>query len=166
VIEETAIVEACKGDLAVVDVQRAGGCSTCTTSAGCGHSAVAAYFARRTARVVVQNPLGARPGERVVVGIEEGAFVAASLALYIVPLGALILGAALGGDLAARTALGDLGAVAGGGAGLAAGLALARWIGNRRRFAGARATILRRLPAIAIDTNRVRCAAGPLTGRN
>lgn len=164
-IEETAIVDACDGDLAVVEVQRAAACGTCSTSAGCGHSAVAGYFARRAARVVVQNPVGARPGERVVVGIDEGPFVVASLAMYLVPLATLILGAALGGGLSAGTAVGDLGAVAGGAAGLGAGLVLTRWIGAGRRFSRARATILRRLPGIELDANRVRCAAGPLTGR-
>lgn len=164
-IEETAIVDACDGDVAVVQVQRAAGCSTCSTAAGCGHSAVAGYFARRATRVMVQNPVGARPGERVVVGIEEGPFVLASLAIYLLPLGTLILGAAFGGGLSAGSALGDLGAVAGGVGGLGAGLALARGVGNSRRFKGARATILRRLPGIENDTNRVRCTTGPLTGR-
>lgn len=164
-IEETAIVDACDGDLAVVEVQRAAGCSTCTTSVGCGHSAVARYFARRAARVVVENPLAARPGERVVVGIEEGPFVLASLAIYLVPLGSLIVGAAVGGGLAAGAAPGDLGAVAGGVAGLAAGLALTRRIGNSRRLSRARATILRRVPGAEIHTNQARCTTGPLTGR-
>ena len=48
----------------------------------------------------VLNPIGAQPGERVVVGFEEGALTKASLAFYAVPLAGFILFALLGQGIA------------------------------------------------------------------
>lgn len=121
-IEQTAVVHECQGERALVEVQRASACGGCAEQAGCGTGAIARYFGRRTARVTVGNPIGARPGDAVVVGYDERAFLRAAVLLYFLPIAALAVGAAVLGVLGGTEGWGVAGAVAG----LAAGLGLSR----------------------------------------
>ena len=157
-IEQNAVVRHCDGGLALVEVQRANACGGCAGKAGCGTASFADYFGRRTARVSVRNPIGARPGEWVVVGYEERAFLRAAAVMYLLPIGALALGAAAGTAWGGSEALGVLGAAAG----LAGGLAFSRRIADLlgRRYGGG-LTILRHaagggpetIPAAARETS-------------
>ena len=149
-IEERARVNACDGRFALVEVQRGNSCGHCQLQNGCGTSLLARFFGRRRNLVRVLNPVDAKPGDMVVIGLEESALTAASATLYLLPIVAL-LAAAVAGQMLARS----LGLVAteplsllGGLLGLAAGLFVAgrraRRVQHDQRH---QAVILRSAPA-------------------
>ncbi|MDH5546785.1 MAG: SoxR reducing system RseC family protein [Gammaproteobacteria bacterium] len=98
-IEEKAIVTAVEGEYAWVEHQRQTACGSCSASTGCGTQALSKIWGDKRNRVRVLNNIGARVGEEIVLGLEEGALVKGSLALYFVPLLGLFLGAAAGGGI-------------------------------------------------------------------
>lgn len=143
-IEQNAVVRDCQDGVALVEVHRATACGTCAGQSGCGTAPVAELFARRTARVTARNPIGARPGESVVVGYDERAFLHAAMLLYLLPIAALAVASA------AATALGgsELWGVLGAAGGLAGGLVLSRRLaGGLGQRSGRDLTILRRAVA-------------------
>ncbi|WP_260293913.1 SoxR reducing system RseC family protein [Sedimenticola hydrogenitrophicus] len=95
-IEERAIVTATHGQFAQVETQRATSCGSCEAKGACGTSVLAKVFGNRRTVVEVLNPIGATPGERVIVGLDESALTRASFFFYIVPLLALLGGGVLG----------------------------------------------------------------------
>jgi sigma-E factor negative regulatory protein RseC len=103
-IEETVQVVAIHGELAEVQTQRRAACGSCEAKAGCGSSLLASVFGNRRTRITVLNPIQARPGDRVVIGLQEGSFLRAAFALYAVPLLAMLGGAVFGEWLALRSA--------------------------------------------------------------
>ncbi|MEJ5211044.1 MAG: SoxR reducing system RseC family protein [Burkholderiales bacterium] len=127
--------------VALVEADYGGGCGSgaCATG-GCGAAVLAQLFTRNPrGPLEVVDTLGTRPGERVVVGVEEGSVLGASLLVYLLPLVLLLTGA-----IGARQMFGSGDGMAALGAllGVAAGWWLAR--GFHRR-APARPRILRRL---------------------
>jgi len=108
-------------------------CERCAAGQGCGGGLFARLAGPRRhevrARVAIE---GLCPGEDVILGLPEAGLLAGAFAVYTVPLGGLLLGAALAGvvfDVGT-----DAGVLAAGGAGFAAGLLwLARYA---RRVAG------------------------------
>jgi len=102
-VEEEAVVVAREGRYAWVEAARQSHCGQCAVAKGCGTAALGKALGRRVNRVRALNPIGARPGERVVVGVRGEALVKGSLWLYGVPLLAM-----LGLPLIARTLFGEL----------------------------------------------------------
>jgi sigma-E factor negative regulatory protein RseC len=98
-IEETAHVVETEGEYAWVETQRRSSCGSCSAK-GCGTGALSKVLGRRSQRLRVRNPIDARPGDAVVLGIDEQALLRGSLAVYIVPLLAMLAGALLGEVLA------------------------------------------------------------------
>lgn len=68
-IEEGAWVITCREGIAEVEGCRLPACGTCEGSPTCGTASLAGYFGRRPVRMRALNPIGAQPGERVVVGL-------------------------------------------------------------------------------------------------
>lgn len=101
-IEEQATVVAREGDYVWLEAQRASVCGACSVSKGCGTSALASLFGRRAARTRALDPLGVKVGEQVVIGLQEGALVQGSVAVYLVPLLAMLGFALLGEALAGQ----------------------------------------------------------------
>ncbi|WP_428610662.1 SoxR reducing system RseC family protein [Sedimenticola sp.] len=95
-IEESAIVTATHGEFAQVETQRATSCGSCGAKSACGTSALAKVLGNRRNLVEVLNPIGAKAGERVIVGLDESALTRASFFFYIVPLFSLLLSSMLG----------------------------------------------------------------------
>jgi sigma-E factor negative regulatory protein RseC len=153
-IEETGTVIAARGDLAEVECQRRSTCGACAANGACGTSLLERHFGRRQILLTVHNPMGARPGDQVVVGVPEDALRTASVAAYLVPLLAMLAGALAGagaGESWPQSAA--LLEVLGGAAGLAAGLGwLARFSRARGRDPRYRAVILRRSLGVAAVT--------------
>lgn len=118
-IEEQAVVISCEGEFAWVETQRQTACGQCAVNKGCGTSVLAQVLGNRRTRVRAINPKGARAGDTVVIGLEEGAFLRGSMAVYLLPLLTLFLGGLFGEMIAGRMVPGQewpvlLGALAGG----------------------------------------------------
>lgn len=92
-IEESAEVVRSQGDLLWVSVSRRSACASCSAAKGCGQKRILDWLPSQQIEVQVANPdcLVLRPGQRVILGLEEGALVRASVLLYLLPLLGLIL---------------------------------------------------------------------------
>lgn len=153
-IEETGVVIAARGELAEVECRRQSACGGCAAHGACGTSLLDRYLGRRQLLLTVHNPVGAGPGDQVVVGVPEEALLTASFAAYLVPLLAMIGGALAGGTIAETWLAAAAGLqILGGVGGFAAGLFwLARFSRARGEDPRYRAVILRRshAPSVAV----------------
>ncbi len=132
-IEETAVVTRCDDGFAFVETERKSACGSCSATGVCGTSALSKVFGNKRSVVKALNPIGAGPGDNVVVGLQESALVNASLMFYLVPIVAMILAA-----IFAKTASewmgfssAELFSVLGGLLGLTGGLYLSRRFSER-----------------------------------
>lgn len=102
-------------------------CGSCEAKASCGQGVLGRWLGRGSHCIRVLCDKGQADlftvGQWVEIGVPDGLVVKASLLMYIMPLVAMIMGAAAGQALFA----GDLAAIMGGIAGFTAGLVLARW---------------------------------------
>lgn len=101
-IEETAIVTKCDGEFAWVEAQRQSTCSSCGANKACGTGVLSKVVGRKISRMKALNPIDARPGETVVVGLNEAALLKGSLAVYLMPLLFMLAFAVTGKLLAAQ----------------------------------------------------------------
>lgn len=100
-VTEAARVAAVDDDgYAWVETQRKAVCNSCSVQKGCGTGVLSKLLSNRRTRVRVLNTLGAAVGDDVVIGIEDGLLVRASVAVYFMPLVWMLLGAIAGGMLA------------------------------------------------------------------
>lgn len=132
-IEEFAVVVAVDGDVAEVEPQRRASCDHCGVKGACGTSLIDRFLGRRPLRLMVENPIAARVGERVVLGVADDALLKAALAAYLAPLGGLILGGGLGLEIAGwlgQPTLQDLWSLTGGAIGFVLTL---RWVAGFSR---------------------------------
>ena len=89
-IEEPGQVVAVEQDRIWVQTIRLSACQSCAAQKGCGQKLLNSMSAGRAQQIAVQNHLGARVGDQVVIGIPESALLAASAWVYLVPLLAMI----------------------------------------------------------------------------
>jgi len=156
-LEENArVVQVDAGDV-WVETQRRSTCSGCAAANGCGTGLLSRVLGRRNPvmRVVAGERDRLKPGDEVIIGIEESALLQASVAVYLVPL-VLMLGGALAGVYAREQGLVDgewlsiLAAVSGFGIGL-------QWLGRYtrrvRRDPRFQPVILRRLASGALPAS-------------
>lgn len=102
--EETGIVIETSENKAKVKSSRHGDCENCGVCPGDNAMVVA-----------VQNPLGAKVGQRVAFEIQEANMLMAAFVVYILPLLALLVGAISGGILGNQLGQGVLAFQIGGG---------------------------------------------------
>lgn len=122
-IEEHALVVGVEQDVALLEVVRRSACGLCGKTRGCGISLFGRLFGHKNNVFKAENTIHAKPGDNVVVAIEEQAVLMSAMVIYGVPLGALLLGAILGNTLSDGTASqADMYAFAGAIAGLLLGL--------------------------------------------
>ncbi len=130
-IEQRAKVLSVHGDRVRIQTEAQTGCHSCGAKSGCGSALIAQMFPARfnqqlrlsTAHLATRP----RPGEHVIVGIDEGHLRKISLLLYAVPLLGL-LGGAIAGQAWGDT---ELISILGGLLGLIATLASVRWGAER-----------------------------------
>ncbi|EXJ14813.1 SoxR reducing system RseC family protein [Imhoffiella purpurea] len=140
-IEESATVVAVGEGFAWVETQRRSSCSTCGKAASCGTSILSWLFPPTRNRLKIQDPIGLRTGERIVIGITDATLNSAALLAYMLPLLALI-GAS---GLATALETGEGVAALAGLGGLALGLWLARLLtGGATGQARFRPSLIRR----------------------
>jgi len=133
VIEEHGRVVSVDGTLAQVETQRRSACDACRLQKGCGTSLLAQIMGHKRTRVTAINEIGACVDEHVIMGIKEDALVRGSMAIYAVPILAMLAGAIIGDQLAVRMQLvvTDLFTVAFGITGLILGLLWSRAFSQR-----------------------------------
>lgn len=109
-LESEAIVVSIKNGATFVEPQISGGCGSQPKCAqqGCATAVLTQLFSQKPKTLEVSNPIAADIGERVMVGLQEKAFLKTTLAVYFLPLGALLLGAALGMFFASTSEARDL----------------------------------------------------------
>lgn len=117
----SAVVRELQGNEALVEVTQEG-CGRCYESGGCGGQNLARMLCSTPRVYLVANPGGARVGERVEVGIADGALLRGANLAYGLPLVGLI-----GGGLVGHWIGGDAAAMLGSLVGLAGA-----WIGFRQ----------------------------------
>ena len=131
-LEETATVIEVIDDQLIAETESRSSCSHCSTDS-CSTSVVAKLFGIRRNRLVMENTLQAKPGDRVVIGIPDTLLVRASVMAYLLPL-VVMLGVTACGDALGVSEMGlSLLAMAG----LAMGFFSVRWAirrGSSQRF--------------------------------
>lgn len=90
-MEQLVRVQKCNedGTAQVVHIRQSACSGDCHKCSGCG-------AAQETLILTAQNPIGAAPGDTVVIQSESGPVLAAAAVLYILPLALFFLGYALG----------------------------------------------------------------------
>lgn len=105
-IETEAVVVKIEDATAYVKAERKSGCSACSTGS-CGTSVLAGFFAQKTPLYRASNDVGAKVGDRVMVGMDEAAMFKGTLLLYLFPLLLMFVGAVAGSMLAVDMELRD-----------------------------------------------------------
>lgn len=127
-MDKEAIVVSIEGDHAHVEISgRGAGCGRCHEAGGCESSILGQLFSSKSRLFRIANPIGAVPGEHVIVRVADGATLRASILIYALPVFFLLLGAAGGGalgDAENNDAATVLGALAGLSVGVLSGLTL------------------------------------------
>lgn len=100
-IEETAVVSAVNASGVRVAAARNSACAQCSSKSNCSQGVLSEWGKGKTVEIEVDNPdaLIVAIGQSVIIGLEEGGLVRASLLLYLLPLALLIVGALLGSAL-------------------------------------------------------------------
>lgn len=102
------VVSRVEGGYAWVDVSVAQGCGRCHEPGGCGGVNIARPLAVSSQTVRVPNPIGAQPGESVFLAVDDGIPLKAALAAYVLPIGGVLAGAAVGTAIASGSGSIDL----------------------------------------------------------
>ena len=95
-IEEQATVVRSDEQGVWVELQRQSACGQCAARSGCGTAVLGKVLGKRLSRVRALHSQPVKAGDRVVIGIQEGALVRGSLAVYLIPLLMLIIFALAG----------------------------------------------------------------------
>jgi len=125
-IEEVAEVKMVGQGYAEILPSMTGSCSSCSSNSSCSSSSDAFNFftGRKTEpqTIRVQNPVYAKPGDKVVVGVRSNIVLKSSILAYMLPLITLLIFAALGDVLFSSMGLNaELGSIVSGLLGLYVG---------------------------------------------
>lgn len=128
-----------------VETSRASACGSCSSKQACGTTSLSRLLGSKTSAFKVLNPIGARTGERVIIGLEGAALLKSSVLAYLLPL-ALMFAGAMTGSLLASADMKDAYSAWGAGVGLMFGFVALKLVtaraGNQRQF---QPVILRRV---------------------
>jgi len=129
-IEQTARVVSTQQGYAWVIPASAAACGSCQSKSGCSSpTGLFAFLKPSAERLYVQNPLHAKPGDEVVIGMQGNALLVYSMLAYLLPLVSMLVFAIVGSELFQVFGLAhEMGAVLAGIAGLFSGLKLAGWL--------------------------------------
>lgn len=130
-IEQIARVVSIKGSYAWVMPESIANCASCATTKNiaCGKSKLFDFMKPKSDKLYAINPLHAKPGDMVVIGMHSQALVFYSMLAYLLPLVSLIVFAMLGEALALPLSLPrEASAILAGLAGLLGGLRVVAWV--------------------------------------
>lgn len=145
-IEETAKVVRVEGEYAFVETEQRASCGSCQSQGSCSTTVLAGLFKRRYNHLKVTNTISAKPGEQVVIGVQEQALLKISFLAYLLPIFSMILTAILAQSVVDNFTVssGELPQVVGGLLGLLGGFFLLKLIAHKKRHdPGYQAVILR-----------------------
>ena len=133
-LTETGRVVAVEADGVWVETIRQSTCGACAARRGCGHGLLNRYAEGRRGYIRVLPgptlaPADCRVDDQVMISLPEAVILRGSFIVYLLPLLALLAGAATGASVFAS----DAGALIGAAAGLAAGMGLVRLHAWRHR---------------------------------
>lgn len=124
-----ARVKRLEGTVAVIAMEAdCGGCGRCSEPGGCRSGLLSRPFRAPSREFSLHNEIGAGAGDRVRIHLATGELARWSLTTYLVPVFAVVIGAAIGASIAGELYSRDSGAVGGSLVGLllAVGLIAAR----------------------------------------
>ncbi len=104
-IEETARIVEMGDGFVWVETQRRTTCGSCAVNKGCGTAVLSKVLGRYRTRIKALNSLSVVIGDEVVIGIRENALLLGSLAVYMLPLAAMLLAGFLGEALAVNASI-------------------------------------------------------------
>jgi sigma-E factor negative regulatory protein RseC len=133
-IEGIAQVVAIEGTVAWLEPEQTTGCKGCAAASSCHTPGIGTIASRRAKRrFALDNPGDLKVGERIVVGVNDGALMKAALTAYGLPLATTLIA----GGFAEWAAIGDLASMAAMAAGLGLGILAARFGAGRLSRRGA-----------------------------
>lgn len=152
-MDQEAIVARVEGDQAYVEVGGAGaGCGRCHEAGGCQSGILGQLFRSKPQQFRLANPIGAVPGERVVVRVADGATLRAALLAYAMPVLFLLAGTISGAAWAeAGAGSGDAAAALGGLVGFAIGVLTGLTLRKARIGKVAEPILVRRSTSICLS---------------
>ena len=95
-VEQQATVVDVNGDLARISIERQSTCGGCASKSSCGTGVLGKMMGNKTVLMTVKNPLAAKIGDKVMIGIQEGLLLKGSFMAYSLPLILMMLGAYVG----------------------------------------------------------------------
>lgn len=93
IVEEGIVVGPVTDGRVRVETLRRSACGSCEVRSGCGTAAIGKVTGARRNVVTALAATDYRSGDRVELGLAEGALLAGSALLYLVPLAGLLIGA-------------------------------------------------------------------------
>lgn len=157
-LEETARVIEVRDGWLIAETQSRGGCNQCRSDS-CTTSLVAKLFGVRRNRLRLANGIGAKPGDRVVIGLSDALLLQAALRIYLPPLLGMLGATAIGDRLGLAAGYLGLSALCG----LALGFIFVRWISRGESSHRFRPRLMR---IVASSDQRVSISTLVLTGPN
>ena len=94
-IEEHARVLEIKDQQAIIQVQRQSACHSCSLEQGCGTGSLGRLLGRKELTFTLHNRHHLKPGDHIVIGLSEDAYLKAGFLIYLLPLITLFLFAAV-----------------------------------------------------------------------
>lgn len=144
-IETQAIVVAVEPGYAWVESERRSACSHCESGSSCGVSSLGKLFGVSRNRMRLDDPVGVREGDAVVIGLSEQHLLRAAALAYMLPLLVMLVVGLLSAQLGYSQAMTVVASLLG----LAGGLWLVRQRSRRTAGGGLYNPILLRRTAVA-----------------
>lgn len=126
-LETRATIVQIRNDRAMVNAHQVSGCEQCNGQ-GCGSSKVAQLFCTKPRYFEVDNPIGAQPGDEVIVSVADGAVLRGIALMYVLPILFMVVGAGLASWGIGTQDHSDLYVACGGGVALLLGFLVVRLV--------------------------------------
>lgn len=104
-IEEQARVTQVADDEIWVETQRKPTCGQCAANKGCGTAVLQNVLGNKRTRLRVLSDIPVKAGDEVIIGLQEGAFLKGSFAVYLLPLVLMFVFGLLGETLSTQLLL-------------------------------------------------------------
>jgi len=130
-IEQAAKVLRSENDKIFIEVGSQSSCGSCSAKAGCGKSLLDNVFKTKSLSLSVENTLGAKVNDDIIVGLDESALLQVSFYLYLFPLLSMLVAAIVAVYLVSQP-YSEVSSIVAAVIGLFAGSRLARNILNKK----------------------------------